>query len=111
MTRKLTFGLFVALLAMGMQSCGDGPRPANKNGHDLWLGDITVSVNAPYKELLSQYDKEIGDEGFRIKRNEKGQAVIYANTEAGLMYGTYHLKRLGDCGELSKMNDEIVEVP
>ena len=83
MTRRFSFGLFVAILAMGMQSC-DGPRPSDKSGHDLWLGDITVSVTAPYTELLSQYDKELGDEGFRIKHNEKGLAVIYANTDAGL---------------------------
>ena len=96
--RKLTFGLAVAMMAMGFQSCGGSVRPENNNGHNLWLGDITVPVNAVNKELLNQYDNQLGDEGFRIKKNEKGEAVIYANTEIGLMYGTYHLKRLGECG-------------
>ena len=109
--RKLIIGLSVALMAMGIQSCGGQTRPENKNGHDLWLGDITVPVNAPMKEKLGKYDSQLGDEGFRIRKNDKGEAVIYANTDAGLMYGTYHLKRLNDCGDLSKLDKEIVEVP
>ena len=108
MTGKLTLGLAVALMAIGVQSCGQ-TRPEDKSGHDLWLGDITSPVFAPNKTLLDKYDKVLGDEGFRIKNNKKGDAVIYANTEAGLMYGTYHLKRLYDCGV--KINDEIVEAP
>ena len=89
------------LLAVSMQSCGGQSRPENNNGHNLWLGDITVPVNAPMKEKLGKYDSQLGDEGFRIRKNDKGEAVIYANTDAGLMYGTYHLKRLNDCGDLS----------
>ena len=108
--RKLTMGLAVALMALGAQSCGGQTRPENKSGHDLWLGDITAPVTSANKELLKEYDKELGDEGFRIKRNDKGVAVIYANTEAGLMYGTYHMKRLGECGSLN-LDKEIVEVP
>ena len=107
---KYVFGLSVALMAMSTQSCTQA-RPENNNGHNLWLGDITAPVIATDTELLSEYDKELGDEGFRIKRNDKGVAVIYANTDAGLMYGTYHLKRLNDCGDLSKLDKEIVEVP
>ena len=108
--RKLTMGLAVALMALGAQSCGGQTRPENKSGHDLWLGDITAPVTSTNKELLKEYDRELGDEGFRIKRNDKGVAVIYANTEAGLMYGTYHMKRLGECGSLN-LDKEIVEVP
>ena len=111
--RMKTFilGMAVAMTAMGIQSCGGQARPENNNGHNLWLGDITASVNAPLKEKLSKYDSQLGDEGFRIRKNDKGEAVIYANTDAGLMYGTYHLKRLSDCGDLSKLDKEIVEVP
>lgn len=109
--RRLILGLTVAITAMGVQSCGGQTRPENNNGHNLWLGDITASVNAPLKEKLSKYDSQLGDEGFRIRKNDKGEAVIYANTDAGLMYGTYHLKRLSDCGDLSKLDKEIVEVP
>ena len=106
---KYVFGLSVALMAMSTQSCTQA-RPENNNGHNLWLGDITAPVIATDTELLSEYDKELGDEGFRIKRNDKGVAVIYANTKAGIMYGTYHLKRLGECGKLN-LDKEIVEVP
>ena len=110
-TGKLSTSIASLLLAVSMQSCGGQARPENNNGHNLWLGDITVTVNAPLKEKLSKYDSQLGNEGFRIKKNDKGEAVIYANTDAGLMYGTYHLKRLGDCGDLSKLDKEIVEVP
>jgi alpha-glucuronidase len=106
---KYVFGLSVAMMAMGSQSCTQA-RPENESGHNLWLGDITVPVVATNSELLSQYDKELGDEGFRIKQNDKGVAVIYANTQAGIMYGAYHLKRLGECGKLN-LDKEIVEVP
>ena len=106
---KYVFGLSVALMAMSTQSCTQA-RPENNNGHNLWLGDITAPVIATDTELLSEYDKELGDEGFRIKRNDKGVAVIYANTKAGIMYGTYHLKRLGECGK-PNLDKEIVEVP
>ena len=107
--RRLIWGLSIAILAVGLQSCGGTVKPADNDGHNLWLGDITAPVTAPNKELLSKYDNELGNEGFRIKLNEKGDAVIYANTEAGLMYGTYHLKRLGECN--AKIDKEIVEVP
>ena len=106
---KYVFGLSVAMMAMGSQSCTQA-RPENESGHNLWLGDITAPVVATNSELLSQYDKELGDEGFRIKQNDKGVAVIYANTQAGIMYGAYHLKRLGECGKLN-LDKEIVEVP
>jgi alpha-glucuronidase len=109
MIRKLMMGLAVALMAIGSQSCGGQTRPENRSGHDLWLGVISANVNAVNKELLSEYDDVLGDEGFRIKRNVKGESVIYANTEAGLMYGTYHLKRLMDCNV--KITKEILEVP
>lgn len=111
--RMKTFilGMAVVMTAMGIQSCGGQARLENNNGHNLWLGDITASVNAPLKEKLSKYDSQLGNEGFRIRKNDKGEAVIYANTDAGLMYGTYHLKRLSDCGDLSKLDKEIVEVP
>ena len=108
--KRIILAFAVATMAMGMQSCGQ-TRPENNNGHNLWLGDITAPVNAPLKEKLSKYDSQLGDEGFRIRKNDKGEAVIYANTDAGLMYGTYHLKRLSDCGDLSKLDKEIVEVP
>ena len=108
--KRIILGLSLAFVVLGIQSCNSQARPENKSGHDLWLGDISTPVNAIHSELLSKYDSELGDEGFRIKHDEKG-AVIYANTKAGIMYGTYHLKRLGECGDLKKLDKEIVEVP
>lgn len=110
MTRKLMYGLAIAAMAMGLQSCGSQARPENKDGHDLWLGDIRAVTAAPNSVLLDQYDPELGDEGFRIRMNEKKEYEVQANTGAGLMYGTYHLKRLIDCGEMDPAK-EIVEVP
>lgn len=110
MTRKLMYGLAIAAMAMGLQSCGSQARPENKDGHDLWLGDIRAVTAAPSSVLLDQYDPELGDEGFRIRMNEKKEYEVQANTGAGLMYGTYHLKRLIDCGEMDPAK-EIVEVP
>ncbi len=110
MTRKLMYGLAIAAMAMGLQSCGSQARPENRDGHDLWLGDIRAVTSAQRSVLLDQYDQELGDEGFRIRMNEKKEYEVQANTSAGLMYGTYHLKRLIDCGEMDPTK-EIVEVP
>ena len=41
-TGKLSAGIAFLLLAVSMQSCGGQSRPENNNGHNLWLGDITV---------------------------------------------------------------------
>ena len=66
---KCVFGLSLALMAIGFQSCESAARPENRNGHDLWLGDITSPVFAANKELLKNYDSVLGDEGFRIRKN------------------------------------------
>ena len=73
---KYVFGLSVAMMAMGSQSCTQA-RPENESGHNLWLGDITAPVVATNSELLSQYDKELGDEGFRIKQNDINILVVF----------------------------------
>lgn len=53
--------------------------------------------------------KKLGNEGYSI-RSRKGRIVIEANGDAGLLYGTYHLIRLMQCGEpLDGVN--ITEVP
>ena len=120
-TRKLMFGLAVALLAMGIQSCGGQTRPENKNGHDLWLGDITVTGNASAQKAVWQrelelidknalgvseigvdasgvYNKALGDEGFSINCIGKHVSVT-ANTDAARLYAMFYLKRMADCGE------------
>jgi len=120
-TRKLMFGLAVALMAMGIQSCGGQTRPENKNGHDLWLGDITVTGNASAQKAVWQrelelidknalgvseigvdasgvYNKALGDEGFSINCIGKHVSVT-ANTDAARLYAMFYLKRMADCGE------------
>jgi hypothetical protein len=39
--RKLMMGLAATFIVAGLQSC-TGARPENNDGHNLWLGDITV---------------------------------------------------------------------
>ena len=121
-------GLMMALMAIGMQSCGGQTRPENENGHDLWLGDITVTGNASAQKSVWQrelelidknalgvseigvdasgvYNKALGDEGFSINCIGKHVSVI-ANTDAGRLYAMFYLKRMADCGE--KIEDKFL---
>jgi len=130
--RKLTLGLFVAILAIGMQSCGQ-TRPENKNGHDLWLGDITVTGDASAQKAVWQrelelidkntlgvseigvdasgvYNKTLGDEGFSINCIGKHVSVT-ANTDAARLYAMFYLKRMADCGERIGDKFLVTEVP
>ena len=132
-TRKLMLGLAVALLAMGIQSCGGQTRPENKNGHDLWLGDITVTGNASEQKAVWQrelelidknalgvseigvdasgvYNKALGDEGFSINCIGKHVSVT-ANTDAARLYAMFYLKRMADCGERIGDKYLVTEVP
>ena len=130
--RKLTLGLFVAILAIGMQSCGQ-TRPENKNGHDLWLGDITVTGDASAQKAVWQrelelidkntlgvseigvdasgvYNKTLGDEGFSINCIGK-HVTVTANTDAARLYAIFYLKRMADCGERIGDKFLVTEVP
>ena len=111
--RKLMMGLAAAFIVAGLQSC-TGARPANNDGHNLWLGDITTGVENVKTVILDRYDNALGDEGFRIGFAGTGRenATVYANTKVAAMYGAYHLDRLDKCGMLPTSADaEIVEVP
>ena len=129
--RKLTFGLAVAMMAMGFQSCGGSVRPENNNGHNLWLGDITISVNqgkAVWQtecdkidkkslgideigvDVSGIYNKALGDEGFSISCTGKHVAVT-ANTDAARLYAMFYLKRMADCGERIGDKFLVTEVP
>jgi len=127
------FGLAVALMAIGVQSCGGQTRPENKNGHDLWLGDITVAGNASAQKAVWQrelelidknalgvseigvdasgvYNKALGDEGFSINCIGKHVSVT-ANTDAARLYAMFYLKRMADCGERISDKFLVTEVP
>ena len=112
-TRKLMLGLAVALLAMGVQSCGGQTRPENNDGHNLWLGDITVKSGpadvAVWKieskridlnalgvkdigfDASGIYNNSLGDEGFSINCIGNHVAVT-ANTDAAKLYAVFYLK-------------------
>lgn len=53
--------------------------------------------------------KKLGQEGYHISSRD-GRLTIEANGDAGLLYGTYHLIRLMQCGE-SLDDVDITEVP
>ena len=118
-TGKLSAGIAFLLLAVSMQSCGGQSRPENNNGHNLWLGDITVKsgpadvavwkieskridlnalgVNDIGFDASGIYNNSLGDEGFSINCIGNHVAVT-ANTDAAKLYAVFYLKRLADCG-------------
>lgn len=106
---KRLAGLFVAVIALSVQSCTEN-RPENTNGHDLWLGDISKPFEEICKTRLLGSDEELGQEGFRIVFCED-QPLIEANTKVGLMYGTYHLQRMEACGKIPTDGTVVTEVP
>ena len=75
---------------------------------------LADSKNQFVKSLkLNNELKKIGSEGYLIrstKINGKNTTLVTANTPNGLLYGTYHLLRLIQMGELSNQLD-IVESP
>ena len=102
--KRLTLGLSALMLASVLHSC-TGSRPENNDGHGLWLGEIR---NCP--GTLLGNDPELGTEGYRLVF-KNGEPTIEYNTLAGFMYGTYHLRRLEDCGDMPKSDVTITEVP
>ena len=131
--RMKTFilGMAVAMTAMGMQSCSGQARPENNNGHDLWLGDISVTESAGKAAWQIECDKidkkalgideigvdasgvknnALGDEGFSINCVGK-HVTVTANTDAARLYAMFYLKRLADCGERIGDKFLVTEVP
>jgi len=130
--KTFIWGMAVAMTAMGIQSCGGYARPENNNGHNLWLGDITVSkdavqgplwqterdridltalgVNEIGVDVSGIENKALGDEGYSINCIGKHVAVT-ANTDAGRLYAMFHLKRLADSGMKLEDKSIITEKP
>ena len=132
------YGLSVALMAMGIQSCGGGGyvKPDNSNGHNLWLGDISIvespmqsdSAGVAFVDEVSRLDlkalgvddvttlidasrpNNLGDEGYYIRRSGN-RAIVTAGSYKGLLYGVFYLKRMADCGNKLDEGFTLVESP
>ena len=131
--KRIILGLFLTLAVLGVQSCNGQSRPENKSGHDLWLGDITVTSNASAQKAVWQrelelidkdalgvsdigvdasgvYNNALGDEGFSI--NCIGRHVsVTANTDAARLYAVFYLRRMADCGERIEDRFLKTEIP
>ena len=128
---RIIFCVSIALMAMGIQSCGGASRPADNDGHNLWLGDITIKGDAQKPvwqrecELIApkalgvdeidvpvagNYNSDLGGEGFSISCTGKHVSVT-ANTDAGRLYAMFYLKRMADCGEKIEDNFLVTEKP
>lgn len=125
--RRLIWGLSIAIMAVGLQSCGGMVKPADNDGHNLWLGDITVRSNPAEKRAWAVerirldldalgvtgirvdesgiYNNSLGDEGFSINCVGK-HVTVTANTDAARLYAMFYLKRLADCGV--KIDDKFL---
>ena len=125
--RRLIWGLSIAIMAVGLQSCGGTVNPADNDGHNLWLGDITVRSNPAEKRAWAVerirldldalgvtgigvdesgiYNNSLGDEGFSINCVGK-HVTVTANTDAARLYAIFYLKRLADCGV--KIDDKFL---
>lgn len=80
-------------LAWKQMSGNDLPVLAKAGKHSLIIG---TGKDKQIRALEIASDlKNLGTEGYLIRSINKGSAtVVAANTEAGLLYGTYHLLRL-----------------
>lgn len=125
--RRLIWGLSIAIMTVGLQSCGGTVKPADNDGHNLWLGDITVRSNPAEKRAWAVerirldldalgvtgirvdesgiYNNSLGDEGFSINCVGK-HVTVTANTDAARLYAMFYLKRLADCGV--KIDDKFL---
>ena len=124
---RMVWGLVLGLMAMGAQSCSGASKPADNDGHNLWLGDITVRSNPSEKRAWAVerirldldalgvtgigvdesgiYNNSLGDEGFSINCVGK-HVTVTANTDAARLYAMFYLKRLADCGV--KIDDKFL---
>ena len=128
---RIIFCISMALMAMGIQSCGGAAKPADNDGHNLWLGDITIKGDAQKPvwqreyELIDpktlgvdeidvpvagNYNSDLGGEGFSINCTGK-HVTVTANTDAGRLYAMFYLKRMADCGEKIEDNFLVTEKP
>ncbi|MFY0628046.1 MAG: alpha-glucuronidase [Reichenbachiella sp.] len=85
---------------------------ANVEGNQLIIGTKSSLKNTVLREAIDNYE-DLGEEGYLIKTIEVDQSVktvISANSNIGLLYGTFHLLRLmQNQEEISSLN--ILEIP
>ena len=128
---RIIFCISMALMAMGIQSCGGAAKPADNDGHNLWLGDITITGDAQEPAwqrecelidpkalgvdeidvpVVGNYNSDLGGEGFSISCIGK-HVTVTANIDAGRLYAMFYLKRMADCGEKIEDNFLVTEKP
>lgn len=126
------------LLILTALLCGSLFGIYAEDGSDLWLRqkggtqtDITASrhsatLNIAIAELrrgwkglpvslVLKKDKQLKDEGFRIRQAD-GKITVTSPGETGLLYGAYHLLRLQEASNFGRAEDgessqEIIENP
>lgn len=124
----------LSIAFLGLLSCNANQTvPTNTDGHNLWFNSLgeeqTLSttkttmailqneLNNNWKgsqvvnvKLLSQKNKELGNEGFVIDY-AADSVVIYANTQIAALYGAYDLIRMQESGQLGKKAFAKTELP
>ena len=130
---KLLKTLLIASIVALTASCCGPEKPADTDGHQLWFYSLdqdgmnlspektTMAIAANeiseyWKEgrevsfnVLEAKEEGLGDEGYRLSFGKDG-ITIGANTETGILYGTYDLLRRQETGKVLK-DGTVTEVP
>ncbi len=91
---------------------GESPTFSDSDANEASL-IIGTPANAPFIAGLNLALEEMGEEGYLIQRHDAGgvqHLIIAANTDIGLLYGTFHLLRILQTNE-SFENLEISSSP
>lgn len=91
-----------------------GDADSGRNGVKMAIGELSGYFKAKPEAgikswecaVLDNRDSKLGDEGFRIEYSTKGMVSVKANSDAGVLYGAFHVIRL--CAE-GKMKPGVVE--
>ncbi|UTF59171.1 alpha-glucuronidase family glycosyl hydrolase [Gilvimarinus sp. DA14] len=103
-----TMDLAIAELERGLQGV-TGQKPGNDSGAKGRLL-IGTPAHAPELNQLGQALSGVGPEGFVIQSLGNGTTAIAANSDAGVLYGSFHLLRLMQTGQ-SVTNLNIASAP
>lgn len=130
---KLLKTLLLASIAALMASCCGPEKPEDTDGHQLWFYSMdrdgmnlspektTMAIAANEIDeywkggqkvsfnVLESKDESLGSEGYRLTFGKDGIAID-ANTETGVLYGTYDLLRRQETGKVME-SGTVTEVP
>lgn len=90
-----------------------GRTPFISNTNNQKSGLVISTYTALPAALQKQFQKQIsvtGEDGFIIKTTKEHAVIVLANTDHGLLYGTFHLLRLMQRGQ-SIQNLDVTSVP